>query len=375
MRIKAAVLHKVGEPLSIEEVNLDPPRAGEVLVKMVATGICHSDLHVITGDRPQEVFPVILGHEGAGIVEQVGPGVTKVAPGDHAVLTFLPACGTCHWCRTGQSNMCDLGALVTRGKMLDGTMRHHLADGTPVANFLFNSTFGEYTVVPEASLVKVDPEAPLERVCLLGCGFTTGYGSTTNALKIRPGETITIVGCGGLGLSAIQGAKNSSAGKIIAVDVHPEKLEMAKKFGATHTVQNLGDPQAVVNKILEITWGLGTDYSTEYVGFNQTEQTLFIAFYALRKGGTMCMVGVGAHDKRELPIDPRTLTLWNKKIKGVLFGQAEFQTDIPRYVTLAKDKQIDLDGLVTRELSLDQINEGVQAVLDGNKVARQVIRF
>ena len=375
MKIKAAVLHKVGDPLVVEEVELAPPKAHEVLVKMVATGICHSDVHVITGDSPRDYFPLILGHEGAGIVEEVGEGVTAVKAGDPVVLTFMPACGKCHWCHVGQPNMCDLGAHLVKGKMLDGTMRHSLSDGTPVANFLFNSTFGEYTVVPEASLVKVSPEAPLDRVCLLGCGFTTGYGSVTNGIHIRPGESITVVGCGGLGLAAIQGARSSSAGKIIAVDVHEEKLEMARKFGATHTVLNKGNSQEVIDKIMEITWGVGTDFSSEYVGFDQTDDTLHIAFQAVRKGGTMCMVGVGAHDKRELPFDPYTLTLWRKKVKGVMFGQAQFQTDIPRYVNLAKEGLIDLDNMVTRELTLDQINEGVQAVLAGNQVARQVIKF
>lgn len=375
MRMKAAVFYGVREPLVVEEIELDPPKAGEVLVKMVASGICHSDVHRFTGDAAT-VVPIVLGHEGAGIVETVGEGVTKVKPGDHVVLTFLPSCGNCKWCHRGHPNMCDLGAGLTKGGMLDGTTRHHRAsDGAEIYSFLYNSTFGEYTVAAEASLVPVPDYLPLERLCLLGCGFSTGFGTVTNKIHIRPGETITIVGCGGLGLSAVQAARLSSAGKIIAVDIHEEKLAMARKFGATHTIKNSHDLPAIVEEIMEITWGVGTDFSVEYVGFDQTDETLAIAFQALRKGGTMCMVGVGADDKRTLPFDPYTLTLWRKKVTGVMFGYAQFKTDIPRYVSLFEEGKIDLDGMVTRELAIEQINEGFQAVLAGNQVARQVIRF
>ena len=376
MRIKAAVLYGIETPLVIEEVELDPPKAGEVLVKMVATGICHSDIHRYTGDAASRLYPIILGHEGAGIVQEVGEGVTRVEPGQHAILTFLPSCGKCRWCHTGHPNKCDLGAQLTAGFMPDGTTRHHrVSDGTDIYSFLFNSTFAEYAVVPEASLVPVSEHLPLDRVCLLGCGFTTGFGAATNKLHIKPGETVTVVGCGGLGLAAIQGAKTSGAGKIIAVDLHEEKLEMAKKFGATHTIQNKHDIPSITEKIMDITWGIGTDYSLEFVGFDQSDETLRIAFEAIRKGGTMCMVGVAAADKRTLPFDPYTLTLWRKKVQGVLFGESQFQADIPRFVSLYEQKQIDLDGMVTRELNLEQINEGFEAVLAGNKVARQVIKY
>ncbi|MCH8078036.1 MAG: Zn-dependent alcohol dehydrogenase [SAR324 cluster bacterium] len=374
MRMKAAVLGGANEPLSVEEIELDDPKAGEVRVKMVATGVCHSDLHVVTGDLPRD-FPVVLGHEGAGIIDMVGEGVTTVKPGEHVVLTYLPACGKCRWCHTGEPNMCDLGAMLRTGLMFDDTTRLHRADGTDLFGFLFVSTWAEYSVVPEASLVVVPAHVPLERVCLLGCGFTTGFGAATNAVHIRPGETVTIVGCGGLGLAAVQGARISNAGKIIAVDVHPEKLEMAKKFGATHGVLNRHDPDAVIAEIMDITWGLGTDYSFEFVGFDQCDETLDIAFRALRKGGTMSVLGVGKSDRTDIPIDPYTLAMWSKKVQGVLFGDAQFQTDIPRYVQLFEEGRIDLDGMVTQELRLEDINTAVENVLAGNKVARQVIRF
>jgi S-(hydroxymethyl)glutathione dehydrogenase/alcohol dehydrogenase len=358
----------------IEELELDPPGPGEVLVKMVATGVCHSDLHVLTGDLARP-FPVVLGHEGAGVVTEVGPGVTRVKPGEHVILTYLPACGKCRWCHTGQPNMCDLGALLRTGRMLDGGCRLHTRDGKEVSNFLFVSTWAEYSVVPEASLVSVPDYIRLERACLFGCGFTTGFGAATNAVHIRPGETVTIVGCGGLGLAAVQGARASGAGKIIAVDVHPEKLEMARKFGATHTVLNAHDVDAVVREIMDITWGQGTDFTFEFVGFDQAMETLKIAFYALRKGGTMCLVGVGSTAFQELPFDPYTLAMWRKTVQGVLFGDAQFQWDIPKYVRLFEEGKIDLDGMVTQEFRLEDINTCVENVFAGNRVARQVIRF
>jgi S-(hydroxymethyl)glutathione dehydrogenase/alcohol dehydrogenase len=375
MRMKAAVLWDVKQPLTIEEIELDPPKEGETLIKMVATGVCHSDVHYWTGDVPREK-PIILGHEGAGIVEAVGPGVTRVKPGDHVVLTFLPSCGKCRWCHTGEPVMCDLGQWLRTGKYIDGTHRHHIVrTGQPASVFLFVSTYAEYSVVPEASLVKVPEWLPLEKLCLLGCGFTTGFGAATNVAKIKPGETVTIVGCGGLGLSAVQGARLSGAGKIIAVDVHQEKLEMAKRLGATHTVLNQHDVKAVVDKIMEITWGVGTDYSMEFVGFDQIDETYKIAYGAIRKNGTMLLVGVPQVARKTLPIEPRDFALWRKHIVGVLFGDAQFQSDIPRYVQMYEKKQIDLDGLVTRQYRLEDINTCFQNILAGNKVARQVIRF
>ena len=375
MRMKAAVLYEAQQPLVIEEIELDPPKTGEVMVKMVASGVCHSDVHYYTGDMPREK-PIILGHEGAGIVAEVGPGVISVKPGDHVVLTFLPSCGKCRWCHTGHPYMCDLGAKLRTGKMLDDTRRlRRASDGLEINNLLLVSTYAEYTVTPEDSVLKVEEHLPLERICLLGCGFTTGFGAATNAIHIRPGETVTIVGCGGLGLSAIQGAKASGAGKIIAVDVHEEKLTMARKFGATHAIQNRHDADEVVKEIMEITWGVGTDYSMEFVGYDQTDETIDIAFRGIRKGGTMLMVGVAKEAQKTFPITPADLTHWQKTIQGVLFGDAQFRSDIPRYISLYEQGQIDLDGMVTKEIELGDINEAFQNVIAGNKVARQVIRF
>ena len=375
MQVKAAVLPGVRQPFSVEEVELDPPRNGKVLVNLVATGVCRSDVHVYTGDNARRPCPIILGHEGAGVVQEVGEGVMDCRPGDHVVLTFLPACGRCRWCHTGQPTLCDLGALIPTGRMLDGTTRLHRQDGSELNHFLFVSTYAEYTVAPEASVLKVPDYIPLEKVCLLGCGFTTGFGAVTNAVHIRPGETVTIVGCGGLGLSAVQGARMSGAGKIIAVDIHPEKLAMARKFGATHTIENRHDADAVIGEVMDITWGLGTDYSFDFVGFNQSEETIALAFRALRKGGTACIVGTGLPELETLPIDPYTLAIWRKKVQGVLFGDAQFRADIARYVQLFEDGKIDLDGLISEELPLEEINTAVDNILAQNRVARQVIRF
>ncbi len=375
MRMKAAVLYEARKPLVIEEIELDPPKAGEVLIKMSATGVCHSDVHYYTGDLARDK-PVILGHEGAGLVAGVGSGVTSVEEGDHVILTFLPSCGTCRWCHSGQPNMCDLGAHLRTGKMLDGTRRlRRASDGLEINNMLLVSTYSEYSVVPEDSVLRVEKHLPLEKICLLGCGFTTGFGAATNAIKIKPGETVMVVGCGGLGLAAIQGAKLSGAGKIIAVDVHEEKLTMARKLGATHAIQNRHDTDAVVKEISELTWGVGTDYSMEFVGADQTDETADIAFRSLRKGGTMLMVGVGMESKKTFPITPADLTHWQKTLQGVLFGDAQFRTDIPRYISLYEQGQINLDDMVTKEFALEDINTCFENVLAGNKVARQVIRF
>ena len=379
MRMRAAVLYEVNKPLVVEEIELDPPKEGEVLVKMIATGVCHSDVHYFTGDSERmSDRPTILGHEGAGIVEEAGERVTKVKPGDHVIMTFLPTCGRCKWCHMGEPTLCDYGALIRTGKMLDGTSRHHRAsDGEDIDNFLFVSSFGEYTVTSEASIVKVPEYLPLERLCLLGCGFTTGYGAVTNAAHIRPGETVTIVGCGGLGLSAIQGAAAGDAGKIIAIDIHEEKLEMAKKFGATHTILNRHDIKEVIKEIREITWGEGTDYSFEFVGTEASQETQAIAFKAARKAGTVLLVGAGVQKLKHktLPISSDELILYRKKVQGVLFGDAQFQVDIPRYVSLFEQGKINLDDLVTKEFKLDDINTCFDNILAGNKVARQVIRY
>ncbi|MBI3993840.1 MAG: Zn-dependent alcohol dehydrogenase [Candidatus Lambdaproteobacteria bacterium] len=375
MKMKAAVLNAVNEPLAIEEVELDPPRGGEVLVQLKATGVCHSDVHYVQGDNAREL-PLILGHEGAGIVQEVGPGVTRVKPGDHVVLSFLPSCGTCRWCRSGHPVMCDVSANLRGGTMPDGTRRlHRSRDGRDINNFLFVSTFAEYSVVPEASVIPVPVEAPLERICLLGCGFTTGFGTVTNVARVQRGESVTIIGCGGLGLAAIQAARLAGAATIVAVDVHEEKLAMAKAFGATHTLISRRNNDQVLQEIMALTDGLGTDYSLEFVGGAASPATADLAFRAIRKCGTMCFAGLAPDHLDSMPISPKMLMMQQKRVVGAIFGDSQFRSDIPRYVELYMQRQINLDDMVSQEIPLEDINSAVQEVIAGNKVARQVIRF
>ena len=375
MKARAAILYEPRKPLVLEEIEIDPPKANEVMVKLVATGVCHSDVHYYTGDAEREM-PIILGHEGAGVVEQVGEGVVGIEPGDHVVMTFLPSCGRCRPCHTGKPYLCDLGAKLRTGMMLDDTRRlRRASDGLEINNLLLVSSFAEYAVTPEASVLKVPKHLPLEKICLFGCGFTTGFGAATNSIHIKPGESVVVIGCGGLGLAAIQGARLSGAGMIIAVDVHEEKLNMARKMGATHTVTNRHDIGQALDEIRALTHGVGVDYSLEFVGFDQSPETTKLAFRAIRKGGTMCVAGVAAKRLSSMPLNPAELTLFQKTVQGVLFGDAQFRSDIPKYINMYEQGAINLDDMITRELALEDINEAFEAILAGNRVARQVIRF
>ena len=373
MKTKAAVMYEGKAPLVVEEIELEPPRAGEVLVKLAATAICRSDLHAINLDWPI-ALPIVLGHEGAGVVEQVGEGVTRLATGDHVILTFLPACGHCSWCHRGRPNLCDLGAKLLSGSLLDDTSRMKNGKGEKLNHWLFVSTFSEYTVVPELSAVKVTHEVPLEKVCLLGCGATTGFGAAWRTVQVGPGDTVTVVGAGGVGLNTIQACALSGAAQIIVVDVHEEKLVMAKEFGATHTIKSDHNVLGVVGQIMEITEGVGTDYAFEVVG-EETDETIAIAFNATVKGGTTVVVGVAAVTVPSIPVSPFALPLLAKTIKGTIFGNTQFQYDLPKLVGLYQAGKMKLDELVSQELTLEQINKGFDDLRAGNKVARSVIRF
>ncbi|HEX5418480.1 MAG TPA: S-(hydroxymethyl)glutathione dehydrogenase/class III alcohol dehydrogenase, partial [Gammaproteobacteria bacterium] len=265
MKTKAAVAWKAGEPLSIEEVDLEGPKAGEVLVRLVATGVCHTDAFTLSGDDPEGAFPVILGHEGGGVVEEVGAGVTSVKPGDHVIPLYTPECGKCEFCLSGKTNLCQ-AIRVTQGKgvMPDGTSRFSIK-GKPILHFMGTSTFSEYTVLPEISVAKISQQAPLEKVCLLGCGITTGIGAVLHTAKVTPGSTVAVFGLGGVGLSVIQGAQIAKASRIIAVDINQDKEEMARMFGATDFVNPKDYDRPIQEVIVEMTKG-GVDYSFEAVG-------------------------------------------------------------------------------------------------------------
>lgn len=375
MRMKAAVSYAFNEPLVLEELELDPPKAGEVLVKMMASGVCKSDIRAMMGHYPLP-HPVVLGHEGAGIVEEVGPGVKDYAPGDHVVLSMIPSCGKCRWCHIGHPNKCEEVAKVIRGTQMDGGTRRSLPrDGTRVYGMGFTSTFAEYTVVPSICLVKVPDYLPLEHLCLLGCGFTTGFCAATNVVHVRPGEKVLVVGCGGLGLSAIQGLALQTPGMLIAVDLFDEKLAMAKHFGATQTFRNTGDIEALYQEIWDLTWGVGVDYAFDFAGLVGQDNSIQLGVKCLRKGGTMVFVGSADPAMESIPVSPFHLQQWQKSITGVLFGSAQFRADIPRIVEMYEKGAVNLKDMVTLEFPLEEINVAIENVHAKNKAARQVIRF
>lgn len=367
MRARAAVLTEVKKPLEIWDVEVDPPRAGEVLVRVVAAGVCHSDLHYIHGDLAT-VLPAVPGHEGAGIVEAVGPGVTRFQPGDHVLFVFRAFCGQCFYCLNGRPALCDFSNPLRRtGRMFDGTTRFH-RDGQDVHHILGVSCFAEYTVVPEQGLLKLPDDIPLDRAALVGCGVTTGVGAVLFAAGVRPGDSVAVIGCGGVGLNVVQGAALAGAGPVIAVDVVPQKLEWAKELGATHVVN--AREQDPVEAIRSLTEGRGADYAFEVIGRVETIQQ---AYEATRKGGTTVVVGL-APQGTILPLDPLDLLRAEKTIKGTVYGTANLPRDIPRLLELYRLGRLKLDELISRRLRLEQINEGFDAMLSGS-VARSIVVF
>ncbi len=368
MKSKAAVLYGAHQPFQIEEIEVDDPKENEVLVHLKATGLCHSDWHVVEGDLPVGHFPMVLGHEGAGVVEKVGPGVKHVEPGDHVVLTFIPPCGRCWFCVNGQTQLCDQGAGILAGPQLDGTFRLHKGD-QDIGQFCMISTFSEYTVAPADAVVKIDKDYPLERACLVGCGVATGFGAAVNRAGIEPGSTVLVIGCGGIGTNVIQGARAAGARMIIACDIHDSKLEQMKQFGATHTVNN--EKEDLIERVMELTNGLGVDYAFEAIA---TPVTIGQAFDATRKGGTTVVIGLTPYNQETIPVNPFNLVLFEKSVLGTLYGSSNPHNDIPRYLSLYRSGQIDLDGLVTKEYSLEQINEGYQDMLSGRNI-RGVVRY
>ncbi len=368
MRTKAAILWGLEEKWQVEEAELDAPKAGEVLVKLTASGLCHSDYHLVSGDIPIP-FPVVGGHEGAGVVVGVGPGVTEVAEGDSIVLSFLPACGRCSYCARGMTNLCDLGAAIILGPQLDGTYRFH-ARGENVGQMCVLGTFSEYTVVPVASVVKVDQGTALDKAALIGCGVPTGYGSVVNTAKVRPGETVVVMGVGGIGINAVQGAKGAGARFIVAVDPVEFKRQKAVEFGATHTAATT---DAARNLISELTRGqladacvITTDVAeSAYVGE---------ALSLVGKRGKVIVTAIGHPGDTTINASLFEMTLYEKSVHGALFGSSNPQHDIPRYLEMYNLGELKLDELVTKEYALEDINEGYQDMLDGRNI-RGLIRF
>ena len=365
---KAAVLPGFNQPMELLDLDLAAPKAGEVRVKMAASGVCHSDLSVQNGTLLIPT-PCVLGHEGAGVITEVGEGVDHLAPGDHVVLSFVPQCGTCFFCARGQGQLCETSniALVSGG-LLDGTPRFS-RDGTPVFQMSACGTFSEETVVPAMGVVKIDPGMPLKQAALIGCGVLTGVGAAINTATIREGDTVAVVGCGGVGLNVIQGAKHAGADRIIAVDMVDGKLELAQKFGATDTV-NAGEQDAV-GGVMALTQQRGADVAFEVIGLKATiDQTINMT----RRGGQAILVGVPSMDVMiELPAFLGVIVA-EKTVKGCWYGSSNVHTDIPKLVSLYQDGKLMLDELISREINNGQVNEAFEAMQKG-EVARSVIVY
>lgn len=365
--MRAAVLHRANEPLTIEEVDIAPPRQGEVLVRMVASGVCHSDYHPVLGEWTVGL-PIVLGHEGAGVVEEIGPGVEGVAPGDHVILSWAPNCRRCFYCTIGRPALCELMARTAAlSTMFDGTTRLSL-DGRQVYQFAGTGTFGSYAVVPESGAIPISKEMPLDRAALIGCAVTTGVGAVTNTARVEAGASVMVIGCGGVGLSCIQGASLSSAHPIIAVDTNDAKLAQARALGATHTVNpRMQDPIEVA---ASLTAGRGVDYAFEAIGLAQTIEQ---AYEAIRPGGTAVVVGQVPEGVR-ISIDPYVMSDREKTLKGSNYGSARPTIDFPRLVHLYLSGKLKLDEMVTRVIRLDEINGAFDAMAAG-EVVRSVIQF
>jgi NDMA-dependent alcohol dehydrogenase len=363
MKTQAAVLWELGAPWSVEEIELDEPKAGEVLVKLAASGMCHSDEHLVTGDLPF-ALPIIGGHEGAGVVEKVGEGVSFVEPGDHVVFGFIPSCGRCPSCSTGHQNLCDLGALMGLGTQItDGTSRHH-AQGKDLGLMCLLGTFAHHTVVNEASCIKIDKDIPLDRACLMGCGVVTGWGSAVYAAETAPGDIVAVVGVGGIGANAIQGARLAGAKQIWAIDPVEGKREKAMEFGATHTAASLDEAFTAMQ---EKTWGRMANKTIMTMGVGSGE-LMAGAMGITAKRGRVVVTNIHPALEMSATMSFLDLTLMEKQVVGSLFGSANPRADIPKLLELYGDGQLDLDGLVTQTYKLDDVNQGYEDMRAGKNI-------
>ena len=370
MKSRAALLYGEGQEFRVEEIEVDDPKQNEVLVHLAATGLCHSDYHMVTGEYGPLHFPMIGGHEGAGVVEKVGPGVTRVSPGDHVLLTFIPACGHCRFCSMGLSFLCDRGAAILQGPQLDGTFRMHTADGQDAGQFCCISTFSEYTVVPEASIVPIDKDLDLTKVCIVGCCVPTGFGSAVNRADVQPGETVVIFGIGGVGINAVQGAAVKGASRVVAVDPVDFKLETAEELGATHTINP--KEQDPVQRVVDLTNGVGADKAIITID-NVLPEHVGQAFRAVRKGGRVVVTGVARYDHQHIDVSPFELTLFAKEVVGTMYGHSPVYSDLPRYLELYRAGQLKVDELITRTYSHDEINQGYKDMLDGKNIRGVIV--
>jgi len=369
MKSRAAVAWEAGKPLQIEDVDVAGPKAGEVLVQIVATGVCHTDAYTLSGKDPEGIFPSILGHEGAGIVQEVGEGVTSLKPGDHVIPLYTAECRQCKFCLSGKTNLCQaVRATQGQGLMPDSTSRFSL-NGKRLHHYMGTSTFSEYTVVPEISLAKVSKEAPLDKICLLGCGVTTGIGAVLNTAKVEPGSTVAVFGLGGIGLSVIQGAVMAKAERIIAIDTNPAKETLARQFGATDFINPKDYNNSIQEVIVELTDG-GVDYSFECIG---NVNVMRSALECCHKGwGESIIIGVAGAGEE---ISTRPFQLVTGRVwKGSAFGGVKGRTELPGYVDRYMNGEIKIDEFVTHTMGLDEINTAFDLLHEGKSI-RSVILF
>ena len=369
IKTRAAVAWAPDQPLSIEQVDLIPPQRGEVLVRIVATGVCHTDAYTLSGKDPEGRFPTILGHEGGGVVEALGEGVTSVAVGDHVIPLYTPECGECNFCKSGKTNLCQaIRATQGQGLMPDGTTRFS-KNGVPIYHYMGTSTFSEYTVIPEISLAKISKEAPLEKVCLLGCGVTTGMGAVSNTAKVKAGDTVAVFGLGGIGLAVIIGAVKARAERIIAIDINSDKFEIARQLGATDVVNPKDYARPIQEVIIEMTGG-GVDFSFECIGDVKVMRS---ALECCHKGwGESIIIGVAGAGEEicTRPFQLVTGRIW----RGSAFGGVKGRTELPGYVQRYLDGEFELDTFITHTMGLEQINQAFDLMHAGKSI-RTVIHF
>ena len=370
MKTKGALIWEFNQPWSIEEIEIGDPVKDEVKIQMEAAGMCHSDHHLVTGGIPMAGFPVLGGHEGAGIVTEVGPGVEGLEPGDHVVLSFIPSCGACPSCQAGMRNLCDIGALLLSGTSVsDGTHRVH-ANGKPVFPMTLLGTFSPYMVVHKSSVVKIDPSIPFEVACLVGCGVTTGYGSAVRTADIRPGDDVAVIGVGGVGMSALQGVVNAGARNVFVIEPVEWKRDAALKFGATHVYPDI---ESAFGGVAEVTYGLMAKKVIVTVGeLDGKDVDSYVNLTS--KGGTTVLTAIGSMMDTNVTLNLAMLTLMQKNLQGTIFGGGNPHFDIPQLLSMYKAGKLNIDDMITRQYTLEQINDGYTDMLEGRNI-RGVIRY
>lgn len=363
MKTKAAVVFEAGKPMEIVELDLAGPAEGEVLIRYLYAGLCHSDVHIAHGDLDARL-PMVMGHEGAGIIEEVGPGVTRVKPGDHVVCSFIPSCGSCHWCATGQQGICDWGATILEGNLPGGRFAFTGPRGD-YGGMCMLGTFSQYATIHQNSVVKVDDDLPLDKAVLVGCGVPTGWGSAVNAADVQPGDTVIVAGVGGIGINAVQGARLAGAQTLIAVDPLENKREAALALGATHAFSSMAEAADLGR---QRTNGNGAQKVILTAGI-VTEELVNEGFEAIGKAGTLVLTGVsGPFSTNNVHVPGSIMTFFNKTIKGSTFGHCNPTTDIPRILSLYRTGDIKLDELITQTYSLEEVNQGYEDLLNGKNI-------